>query len=213
MVAPPSPTLDAVDRSGGGVRVVFDWDGDRFRHAIYGVRGKRAEPLFASVESSTDKAWPISPSLQQLHVQDNAASGKLLFLTGMAGQSHWSVSVSVQTATWPSELEIGDLPAQYCLAFDVAVRVKQLPEQIGSAYEPCGNAKWLDMDAFTSAHKPPFAAAISGALDGTTAPSAKLSIITPPDRPACRRFTSPLNFAQNLPTTIRWQYWIWSPLN
>jgi hypothetical protein len=206
-VAKPSNVLEALDRNGVGVRVIFEHEGEGFGHAIYGVRGERSTRLIESVESSSDPAWPMSPPLQQLHVQDDPIHGKLLLLTGSAGRSHWSVSVSV-AAIPPSPSDF-DQSTKPCLAFDVATRIKDLPSLLGSTYDVCEGATWWDIELLSSAHKAPFGAAVSAALNGPMIEPEILRITTSPDNPSRRTFAPLQVDATNLPTTFRWRYWVW----
>ncbi len=66
--------------------------------------------MLASEEGSDQDEWPPSPPLQQLHVEDRAGGGRVALLVGMAGQSHWSLSVEA-------------LPALRQLVFDAACRL------------------------------------------------------------------------------------------
>lgn len=117
-----SETLEALDLAGNGVRVVFEWRDDRFSHAIYGMQ--RGEPILltASIEGDAVNPWPPSPPLQQLHKQQNE-SGEVLFLTGMAGSSHWSGSVSANVGERGPEV-----------TFDFACRHRTVPEWLGVTY-------------------------------------------------------------------------------
>ena len=62
-----SATIESLDASGDGLRLEFDWFGDRFGHQIFGVRKDQAVPLFKSVEGEIDQIWPISPPLQEFN--------------------------------------------------------------------------------------------------------------------------------------------------
>ncbi len=79
-------------------------------------------PVLRSVEGDDRRLWPPSPTIQQLMRQENEA-GEFLAGVGMAGNSHWSLSMVVID---------GEFPA---LEFDVACRVKADPEWLGSTYQ------------------------------------------------------------------------------
>ena len=111
-----TPQLEAIDETGSGLRLSFYWHGDRYAHRVSLVDGgAEATSLLASVEDvGDDPAWPCSPPLQQLHIEDRAG-GAAAMLVGMAGRSHWSMSVESR-------------PAARELHFDLACRLQQRPE-------------------------------------------------------------------------------------
>jgi len=113
----PPPSLE-----GDGVRVVFTRRGDRYAHSVFRVstseEGTPSGLLLDSIEGTPDDAWPASPALKELHFEDRA-DGRLL--VGMAGKSHWSLSVELDVAR-------GDL------VFDVACRLRGMPARLGSRY-------------------------------------------------------------------------------
>ena len=90
--------LDALDSRGRGLRATFVWFRDRWAHTIAVVTRERmgrerVGPLLASDEGCDHDDWPPSPPLAQLHVEDRAGGGRVALLVGMAGRSHWSLSV------------------------------------------------------------------------------------------------------------------------
>lgn len=116
-------TLEALDPAGNGLRVAFAWHGDRFHHSIQGMSHGEPMLLAESVEGGADNPWPPSPPLQQLHKQCNDSGGEILLLTGMAGSSHWSGSV---TAT------VGESGPE--VTFDLACRHRMKPHWLGVTY-------------------------------------------------------------------------------
>ncbi|MEK6239181.1 MAG: hypothetical protein N2C14_31065 [Planctomycetales bacterium] len=116
----------SAELSGGALRLRFFQEGGRFAHALFladdanGIDAKNAndEPLMVSVEGDADLIWPPSPPFQDLLVE-SIGQGRAAMLVGMAGKSHWSASFETR--------ENG-------FFVDVACRVKQSPEQLGSAY-------------------------------------------------------------------------------
>lgn len=104
--------------SGGStpLRIRFFWVGDRFRHEL--LRGDTC--CLRSVESGDDE-WPDTPPLQQLHVEQRKAS-EVVLAVGMAGKSHWSLSVERS-------------PEEDGFVFDYACLVKTSPLFLGSTYE------------------------------------------------------------------------------
>lgn len=77
--------------------------------------------LLESIEGTPDDDWPPSPALQELHLEERPDGRRLALLVGMAGTSHWSLSVELD-------------PVQRRALFDVACRVKRPPGKLGSAY-------------------------------------------------------------------------------
>ena len=108
--------LNSIGQRGVGIRVEFHRVGDRFSHTISIVNGDEQWRLATSIEGNDNAPWPASPPVQEVHQQ-----GDLLFLTGMAGDSYWSTSVS------PVE--------QGGLLFDVACRAKSSPQHLSIGYE------------------------------------------------------------------------------
>ena len=113
--------LEAVDHHRRGVRISFHWHRDRYAHTVALVDGARLVPLLASREGSTDELWPPSPPLQTLHVEERPDDSQVCLLVGMAGLSHWSLSVEAHTNSTH-------------LAFDAACRIQAPPDMLGSRY-------------------------------------------------------------------------------
>ena len=110
MSNPPSFTLNAINAQGLGLRVVFEWRGDRYGHTIYSVDGNESTPLCASVEGTPTDFWPASPPVQEIVEHELPGGQRTLLLTGQSGKSHWSATVEAAGA---------------CLCFDIAVRLKE----------------------------------------------------------------------------------------
>jgi len=126
---------------GGGLRVVFARHGDRYAHSVFltaggvptDVRGishssvstteveSSSGLLLESMEGTPDDDWPVSPALRELHFEDRADGRRLALLVGMAGRSHWSLSVELDAARGQ-------------LVFDVACRLRSPPARLGSRY-------------------------------------------------------------------------------
>src|SRR5687767_14004155 len=92
------------------LQVEFVRQADRFGHAIQLLGDDVVRPLLMSLEGTVADRWPPSPVLQQLHVEDRGLGKNVALLVGMAGRSHWSMSVE------PDTQGAG-------LVFDVACRV------------------------------------------------------------------------------------------
>jgi hypothetical protein len=119
--------LAAIAPDGIGLVVEFFKARDRFAHRVLCVNGESSLALFESVEGG-DEDWPPSPPLQQLD-QSQSENGRLaLLLVGMAGRSHWSLSVEAD-------------PSSRSLIFDVACRASVAPRWLGSSYRPSGQAR------------------------------------------------------------------------
>ncbi len=104
---------------GQALRVRFERVGDRYGHELELVRRQETQSLLASFEAGDNPAWPASPPLQQISMETNARGQVVAMLLGMAGKSHWSLSVEVQDAA---------------LVFDVACRAAGGTGQLGSQY-------------------------------------------------------------------------------
>jgi hypothetical protein len=63
--------------------------------------------------------WPASPPVQEWHDEPRAGA-TVLMAVGRAGRSHWSLSCEVT--------------ADGRAMFDVAARISELPERLGSSY-------------------------------------------------------------------------------
>lgn len=112
---------EAVNKHGRGLRVTFVRHGDRIAHTVAAVDGDRFIPLLASDEGTDQDDWPHSPPFQELSVEHRDGGNGVALLVGMAGTSHWSLSVETNAE-------------HRQLAFDVACRVKEPPSKLGSAY-------------------------------------------------------------------------------
>lgn len=114
-------TLDAVNKHGRGFRVNFVWHRDRYAHTVAVVEGDHITPVLASGEGTEFDDWPPSPALQDLSIEHRGDDQSVALLVGMAGTSHWSLSIDANR-TEPT------------LVFDVACRVTDQPRQMGSWY-------------------------------------------------------------------------------
>lgn len=104
------------------LQVIFVRQNDRIGHRLELQTGSQAPRVIAeSWEGLADEAWPASPPLQQLHLEDRGGGQRVALLVGMAGRGHWSLVVE------PTTDRRGFL-------FDAACRLSAAPTQIGSAY-------------------------------------------------------------------------------
>ncbi|HEX3725461.1 MAG TPA: hypothetical protein VHV08_04435 [Pirellulales bacterium] len=80
-----------------GLKVGFDFRGDRFGHEIRIADGPRWLVALRSIEDAPAAEWPMSPPLQSLHFESSDEHGRVALLVGMAGHAHWSASVRIQS--------------------------------------------------------------------------------------------------------------------
>jgi hypothetical protein len=125
-------------------RVDFLPSGDRIAHVVFIASHQRdGEPhwieLMRSIESSPEVVWPVSPPLQELHVESRDERDVAL-LVGRAGKSHWSASIGFERL--PGE---GDEVSEQ-LVFDIACRVSAHPEALGSEYQLVGDISWEERE-------------------------------------------------------------------
>ena len=114
-------SLIAMNPDGVGLQVRFSWRQDRHCHTVSLLAENRPIPVFESVEGSSTDVWPPSPPLQQLSVEELRPGIQVALLVGMAGKSHWSISVE-------------PLSDRAAFVFDVACRAGEIVEQLGSGY-------------------------------------------------------------------------------
>lgn len=123
------------------LQLTFEFQQDRYSHRLFLAPAESAgsdehkgsvddRPAMASYEGAADQAWPVSPPFQQLSVEPIEGRDVAL-LTGMAGKSHWSASISP------------DLDRPF-LTFDIATKYSDSPEYLGSRYEIGNNVHDTD---------------------------------------------------------------------
>jgi hypothetical protein len=105
----------------GLLRIEFVWSADRYRHRIL-TSAPGGEYFLTSREGRPDEKWPPSPPLQSLHWEVRPGGVRVVMLVGMAGRSHWSMSVEADAGRGR-------------LVFDVACRVSEQPLWLGSSYD------------------------------------------------------------------------------
>src|SRR6185295_18531562 len=101
----------------GRLRVTFKRQGDRYGHLVELVTGGQATPLLKSIEGTPDEDWPASPALKELHFENRPDGKQVALLVGMAGRSHWSLSVELD-------------PIAEQVEFDVACRLRDEPRRL-----------------------------------------------------------------------------------
>ena len=111
----------------GSLAVEFIWQQDRYAQRVLWLRDGDELVVLESIEGTADTNWPISPPLQHVHVEERPGDVVVALAVGMAGRSHWSMSVELD-------------PTLNRLAFDVACRCHQQPERLGSMYRQTNDA-------------------------------------------------------------------------
>jgi hypothetical protein len=107
----------------GDLSVEANRIGDRFDWRIlWEPLSASALPLLQSVPSPIDTAWPPFPPLQEL-AQESHSDTEVLLGVGMAGKSHWSVSVDRRQP-----------PHQPAMVFDFACRLSGSPAFLGACW-------------------------------------------------------------------------------
>ncbi len=101
--------LTALDETGSGLALMFEWRDDRWTHAVEVVLNGEPAAALRSLEDDIHSDWPTSPPFQQLSIELLEGRGRVGFLVGMAGKNHWSGSVEA-------------LPRERALVFDIACR-------------------------------------------------------------------------------------------
>lgn len=107
-----------------GWRLLFEWQQDRWRHALEQAVAGKWRQQFASVEGGTDPSWPACPAFQYAQVERIGESCAEIQLLGQAGKNHYSGAVRCDAE-------------HQLLDFDLAVRIQQPPPNplILSTYE------------------------------------------------------------------------------
>lgn len=103
-------------------RVEFHWAGDRYRHQWRFPINEEPVTVLSSVESTADAIWPVSPPLQQVHLQSFDDGREVIFGVGMSGRGHWSASFTM-------------VPELNGWIVEFACRSPLLPERLGCLYE------------------------------------------------------------------------------
>lgn len=144
----------------GRLRLRFVWQGDRFAHAVTLAGGGQADLLLQSVEGADGQAWPASPPLQSLHVEEQRGK-QVALLVGMAGKCHWSAAV--------------ELDHEYSrLRWDVACRVRAGElGWLGSSYQSDADMRLVESGVASIACA---IGKLAVRLEGDTGSTAKLAI-------------------------------------
>ena len=103
-------------------RVEFHWTGDRYRHQWCFSAGDEPAAVLSSIESTADAIWPVSPPLQQVHLQSFDDGREVIFGVGMSGRGHWSASFTM-------------VPELHGWIVEFACRSPLMPERLGCLYQ------------------------------------------------------------------------------
>lgn len=201
---PHSVVLSGLSRVDGGplLLVRFGWIGDRFAHRICRLDGDQesgqsstqkrgSEPsetlLLESCEGDGQAAWPASPPLQQVDTCRLADQRQGIVAVGMAGRSHWSLSVE---------------PLRTGLTFDVACRLVELPPSLQTTYRLHDRVEFVAQDEGGVLH---FAHPTRGLQEWPVRWDPVQTEVS--WHPAVRelRFAA-RQWPTNLPGTVRWRY-------
>lgn len=184
-----SLALPLADR--GRILLTFQWVRDRYGHRVDWVDGTGAvHALLVSNEGSAREAWPDSPPLQQLQVETRSAADEVALLVGMAGASHWSLSVE-RDERYSS------------FVFDAACRASAAPQWLGSRYLASSAPQHLD--AFRATWQVENRVFLEVSADTSAAASSQLSglLLTG----GYRMDVHPLGQSPVAwPATVRWRY-------
>jgi len=145
----------SIATSDGLLRVEFYRVADRYAHRIV---HQQAPGVLQSVEGDADDVWPPSPPLQQLSLEEHSGSAIALLL-GMAGKSHWSMSVEAK---------------EQQLLFDVACRLSGEHPRLSSTYQASNSDKacWTIQPEETGASQAKVTANGANQVIAPTAPPA-----------------------------------------
>jgi len=105
----------------GSLTVRFRRAGDRVMHEVIRRLDPTGAPMLSSLEGDSGDDWPPSPPLQQMDLIERQGPSRVLALVGMAGVSHWSLSVTSDEH-------------QARVTFDVACRIRDERPSLASSY-------------------------------------------------------------------------------
>jgi hypothetical protein len=160
----------------GSLMVTFQKRGDRYHHQIARTFVDIVNVIYGTREGTDDELWPPSPVLQSLHIEFRPAGVEAALLVGTAGRSHWSMSVETD-------------PSKDRLLFDVACRIHDPPQWLGSTYHIAA-ASPSNQLKFTSCHT------------DSAAPACEIHI----DESKGTVRIAPFIASQGGSQTIRWSY-------
>jgi len=182
--------IETTNRQGIGLRLQASWVADRFHHEILLVTPQAVQPLLKSREGTPEDDWPASPPCQDLSSQQIDGHPAMLGV-GMAGRSHWSVSLMATSA--------GD---QLALECDIACLARETPDQpLGSLYRLESSARQAD-DRVMLAPAGQDGQHVFVACDGPGSQGGQLQLM--PEQLSIRPSEPVLT-----PGTVQWKYRVW----
>jgi len=196
---PTTELISVVSPLGFGLQARFIWDRDRYRHQIEVVSPGVVRPLLQSIEGRDQEDWPASPPIQHVNlctIQSDSQHGRVAMLSGAAGDSHWSICVTIRD---PYDTSVDFPDVDWGLVFDVACRVNRPPKRACSSYQAL-SAPVAISEKYNRAHIPadsvgcsilPHNARLEMNVSGTVCPTLQ-----------CIAEQLPVTF----PATIRWHY-------
>ncbi len=104
----------------GPLRLRFEKQADRYAQVIEVSDDHGWSPIARTVEGTADQAWPLSPTWQELTIEQRGPSQQIIFSVGKAGTSHWSGSFST-------------LPAGG-IRCEIACRTSRVPQFLGTTF-------------------------------------------------------------------------------
>lgn len=195
-MANPTPFwLETLQGASGPLRVEFIREKDRFFHTLGLVQQGQMLHYLRSVEGAAgegDDVWPLSPPVQEIHVQGEAPGERTLFLTGATQGGHWSAVVSTPGAA--------DQPT---LLFDVAARVRRPPAWLGTSYQCAAGATWTGASQVVRGTD-----TLCVVLQTSSAEPSELPLVPVvgiAGETSIRSFRAP-HLLEQFPATLRWQY-------
>jgi hypothetical protein len=197
--------------------------GHRIELVLTGSGGEQIVPLLESIDGSAgaNEDWPPSPPLTDWQLEERPGE-RVLMAVGRAGHSHWSVVVSVN-GTVPAPA-VADAPptgerqftpgggpphsllmpgpgapalrsfAAPRIAFDIACRIREAPERLGSEYRFLVSCRVIDDTRLELA--PRITLAVDVATTSLTVDATVSTLKMAPHASASRE----------LPQTARWQF-------
>jgi hypothetical protein len=114
-------TMNSATLETESLRIVFERCGDRFGHEIQCRDADGFAVLLRTLEGQPEDPWPPGPPLQSLHLEAGSNGNQTAMLVGMAGTSHWSMTVEADRG-------------KDRFLFDIACRIRELPQWLGSSY-------------------------------------------------------------------------------
>jgi hypothetical protein len=177
-------------------RLEFFWTGDRYHHTW--SPADAPAPALKSIESDANAVWPVSPPLQQVHLQSFDDGREVIFGVGMSGRGHWSASFTM-------------VPDLSCWIVEFACRSPLIPEHLGNHYSLHGpweleQGSWkLNLNGVTACLEAIAPSTLTPlATDFPTGHPTPAQALEPDA--AWRLALTPGMLPENTPSTTQWAY-------